>query len=126
MENRMFTILLADDEEATRDILKYNLLKEGFLVYTFSDGSPVLDFAGSHKPDLIISDWMMPVKSGIDLVQELRRTPSLKETPFLMISCNGNISDISHAYSRGVDDYLVKPFRIPDLKKAVNRLLHIA
>ena len=79
----------------------------------------------NFKPDLIISDWMMPGKSGIELVQELRRNNKLKEVPFLMISCNSGIHDISMAYSSGVDDYLVKPFRIPDLKKSIQRLLRI-
>lgn len=125
MKTHTMTILLTDDEEDVRDVLKYNLLKDGFEVYTFSDGATVLDFAGAHKPDLIIADWLMPVVSGIELVQAIRKNPALRETPFLMISCNNTIGEISKAYLSGVDEYMVKPFRIPELKKSIKRLLNL-
>lgn len=117
------TIVVIDDEESILDFVKYNLKKEGYEVFTFPEASSAMSHVKTQVPSLVISDWMMPGKSGIDLLCDFRDDNSLKCVPFIMMTCNNSISDITRAYNNGANDYLVKPFRLDELRSRVHKLL---
>src|SRR6202008_1353226 len=113
------TIIVIDDEESILDFVKYSLKKEGYEVITFPEAGSAMDHIKINKPSLVISDWMMPGKTGIDLLCDFRKDQSLKCVPFIMMTCNNSITDITRAYNNGANDYLVKPFRLDELKSRV-------
>jgi DNA-binding response OmpR family regulator len=117
------TILVIDDEESVLDFIKYNLDKEGYTVTTFNTSRGVIDYVKEKKPDLVISDWMMPGKNGIDLLVDFRRDVALKAIPFIMMTCRNSITDINNAYNKGANDFLVKPFKLSELKSRIHKYL---
>src|SRR5438270_10127029 len=86
MESRTRKILIADDEPDIVEILKYNLEKEGYQVYTAKDGDEALDKARMHQPDLIVLDMMMPRKNGIEVCEILRSQSAFRETLILFLT----------------------------------------
>ncbi len=115
-------IALIDDDEDILNFLNYNLVKKGYKVILFSDCNQILDSLKHFKPNLIISDWMLPGKQGIDLLVEIRKDEELRSTPFVMITCNNSYMDISKAFNKGINDYFVKPFKIADFLSRVDHL----
>lgn len=119
-------IIVVDDESDVLNFIGYNLRKEGYTVSVFNNGASAMDYAINSQPDLVISDWWMPEKSGIELLQEFKQKEELREVPFIMITCNDNEQDILEALEKGADDYLIKPFKVKELKARVkNRLNYI-
>ena len=119
-------IALIDDDEDILNFLNYNLVKKGYKVILFSDCNQILDSLKKSKPTLIISDWMLPGKQGIDLLMDIRKDDELRTTPFVMISCNNSYTDISKAFNKGINDYFVKPFKIADFLTRVDHLTKLA
>jgi len=119
-------IALIDDDEDILSFLNYNLVKKGYKVLLYNDCNQIIDSLKSNKPALIISDWMLPGKQGIELLSEVRNDNELKTTPFVMITCNNSYNDISSAFNRGINDYFVKPFKILDFLTKVEHLVKIS
>jgi DNA-binding response OmpR family regulator len=119
------TIVVIDDEESILDFVKYNLKKEGYEVTTFDEAFSAMSHIKSNLPSLVISDWMMPGKSGMDLLCDFRNDTTLKCIPFIMMTCKNSITDINRAFHNGANDYLVKPFRLDELRSRVQRLVSL-
>ncbi|MEQ8983797.1 MAG: response regulator [Deltaproteobacteria bacterium] len=104
-------ILSVDDFSTMRRIVK-NILRQ--LGYTNVDeaenGDAALQALRAKKYDLVISDWNMPVKTGIELLKEVRADPDLSEMPFLMVSAEGERLQVVDAVEAGVNNYVLKPF----------------
>jgi len=111
MPDKNMRILSVDDFSTMRRIVK-NILKQ--LGYTNVDeaenGAAAIDAMREKKYDLVISDWNMPVKSGIELLREVREDPELKETPFLMVTAEAEKDNVVQAMQAGVSNYILKPF----------------
>jgi len=120
------TIALIDDDEDILSFLNYNLVKKGYNVLLYTDCNQIIDSLKVNKPALIISDWMLPGKQGIELLSEIRSDRDLKTTPFVMITCNNSYSDISKAFNNGINDYFIKPFKILDFLAKVDHLVTIS
>ncbi len=119
----MFSILIIDDEEDIRDILKYNLEKEGFNVDVASNGEDGLLKIKSNIPDLLILDVMMPGMDGIEVCELIRSTPEFKHIIICLLTArNEDYSQIAGLDS-GADDYVSKPVKPKVLISRINALL---
>lgn len=104
-------ILLVDDDERLRDLLRQFLVENGFFVSTAKDASHARELMNLFIFDLMILDVMMPEEDGLSLAEFIRRGPiRLKDTPILVLTAMGETEDRITGLSRGADDYLSKPF----------------
>ena len=119
----MTKIMIVEDETALVTLLKYNLEKQGYETITVMDGKDVLSTALAEKPDLVLLDWMLPNVQGIDICREMRRTYELRNIPIIMLTARGEESDKVRGLSFGADDYMTKPYSIPELMARIGALL---
>jgi two-component system alkaline phosphatase synthesis response regulator PhoP len=119
----MVSILIIDDEEDIRELLKYNLKKEGYLVEVAENGEIGLALMKELKPDLIILDVMMPGMDGIEVCDAIRSTPGFQQTLICFLTArNEDYSQIA-GLDAGADDYVAKPVRPKVLISRINALL---
>ncbi|MGB2502870.1 MAG: response regulator transcription factor [Flavobacteriaceae bacterium] len=123
MKKDKIKILLVDDEPDIIEILSYNLMKEGYQVFSASNGEEALVQVEKVKPHLIILDVMMPVMDGIETCEIIRKDKRYQETVIMFLSARSE--DYSHvaAFDVGADDYVNKPIKPKVLKSKVNALL---
>lgn len=120
----MAKVLLVEDDNNLREIYEARLLAEGYTINSAKDGEEALVVAKAEKPDLIISDVMMPKISGFEMLDILRNTQGLKETKVIMLTALGQADDRTRADSLGADRYLVKSqVTLEDIVKAAHELL---
>ena len=103
----MKKILVVDDEKPISDIVKFNLTKEGYEVFTAYDGEEALEKVEEVNPDLILLDLMLPKKDGLEVAREVRKT---HETPIIMVTAKDSEIDKVLGLELGADDYVTKPF----------------
>ncbi len=116
-------IMVIEDEEALALLLKYNLEKEGYDVAIESRGSKALAEIEKNLPSVILLDWMLPEMSGVDICKLIRSKPDIKNTPVIMLTAKGEEEDKVKGLSAGADDYVTKPFSIPELMARVKTQL---
>lgn len=116
-------VLIVEDEIAIVTMLRYNLEREGFKVYSTGDGDEAIGLVKAHTPDIIILDWMLPNMSGIDICAGLRRQEETKTVPIIMLSARGEESDRIRGLDAGADDYMVKPFSPSELIARIRAVL---
>jgi two-component system phosphate regulon response regulator PhoB len=116
-------ILIVEDEEALTLLLRYNLEAAGYDVETAGRGDDADVRFKERPPDLVILDWMLPGLSGIELCRRLRARPDTKQLPIIMLTARGEESERVRGLSIGADDYIVKPFSVPELLARVAALL---
>ena len=109
------TILVVEDEEDLATLLRYNLEAEDFRVVSATTGNDAGLLLQERTPDLILLDWMLPEVSGLELCRRWRARPETARVPIIMITARGEESDKVRGFSTGADDYLVKPFSLPEL-----------
>jgi len=114
------TILIADDDEAIRELLAIYLKNEGYLLRFAKTGQEVLDVVAHEPIDLLILDWMMPVMDGISTCIEIRKTQFM---PILMLTAKTSDLDLMQGISVGADDYMKKPFNPLEVTLQVKSLL---
>jgi two-component system phosphate regulon response regulator PhoB len=117
------TLLVCDDEEVLRDLVRATFEGEGFNVVEAQDGSEALEQARRRHPDLMVIDMMMPGASGLQTLRELRRDPELSSTPVIMLTARTQIADRTAAVEAGADYYLAKPFSPLRLAELAGELL---
>ncbi len=113
MEN--ITVLVVEDEIAIVTLLRYNLEREGFKVFSSGDGEEALAMVKDVKPDVIVLDWMLPSMTGVDVCKHLRWDNETKSIPIIMLSARGEEGDRIKGLDSGADDYLTKPFSPAEL-----------
>jgi DNA-binding response OmpR family regulator len=124
MKKRIFAI---DDETDIRDILKINLVKEGYEVETFASGEEALvALRGSENPDLIILDIMMEGMDGYEFCKHVRLSPEYRAIPIIFLSAKVEEFDKVLGLELGGDDYITKPFGMKELKSRVKAVLRRA
>ena len=101
--------MIADDEPDILEILKYNLLKEGYQVVTAKDGDEAIEKAKMFNPDLIVLDIMMPKKNGVEVCEILRLLPAFKSTLILFLTALSDEATQIRGLETGADDYISKP-----------------
>ncbi|MEK6153778.1 response regulator [Flavobacteriaceae bacterium 3-367] len=113
-------ILLAEDDELLASLLTYRLEKGGYEVSLVHDGKQVKEYLGSHMPDIIVSDIMMPYFSGIELIDFVRNELG-SAIPIIIISSAGNEENVLSAFELGANDFISKPVNISELLIRVGR-----
>ncbi len=116
-------ILVVEDDEALGLLLQYNLEAEGYRVdvaYRAEDADATLR---DYPPDLLLLDWMLPGFSGLEFCRRLRLRPETKSLPIIIVTARGEEGDRVRGLSTGADDYIVKPFSVPELLVRVRALL---
>ena len=116
-------ILIVEDEEALTQLLRYNLETQGYDVETIARGDEADTRLKESIPDLVILDWMLPGLSGIELCRRLRARPETRQLPIIMLTARGEESERVRGLATGADDYIVKPFSVPELIARVAALL---
>src|SRR5213595_2684299 len=119
-------ILIVEDEEALVLLLRYNLEAEGYGVDTVARGDEADLLLKERSPDLVILDWMLPGLSGIELCRRLRARAETKRLPIIMLTARGEESERVRGLATGADDYIVKPFSVPELLARIRSLLRRA
>ena len=108
-------ILIVEDEPPLVEVIKYNFESAGFRTTVASDGNEALLQAEELLPELIILDWMLPERSGIEVCRELRKRKNTKATPIIMLTARSEEIDKVKGLENGADDYVVKPFSPKEL-----------
>ncbi|MBB3770738.1 MULTISPECIES: phosphate regulon transcriptional regulator PhoB [Ancylobacter] len=119
-------ILIVEDEEPLTLLLRYNLESEGYAVDSVARGDEAETRLREAVPDLLILDWMLPGLSGIELCRRLRARPETERMPVLMLTARGEETERVRGLATGADDYVVKPFSVPELVARVRALLRRA
>jgi two-component system phosphate regulon response regulator PhoB len=117
------TILIVEDEADLSELMRYNLESEGFRVASAESGDEAVERIRDGVPDLILLDWMLPGLSGIELCRRWRSREETARTPIIMITARGEEEERVRGLATGADDYMVKPFSIPELLARINALL---
>ncbi len=119
-------ILLVEDEDALATLVAYNLEAEGFIVDHAAHGDEADLMLIENPPDLVILDWMLPGLSGIDICRRLRAREATQSLPVIMLTARGQEDERVCGLSTGADDYVVKPFSVPELVARIRALLRRA
>jgi two-component system phosphate regulon response regulator PhoB len=119
-------ILLVDDDPDIREVLSAMLESVGLSVTPVGSAEEALDYVGEERVDLVILDWSLPSMTGLDLCRMLRGRAALESMPIVFLSANALTQDIDEAFANGADDYVVKPFRAPELGARIWSLLRRA
>ena len=119
-------ILIVEDEEPLTLLLRYNLEAEGYAVDTAARGDEAEVKLKEAAPDLVVLDWMLPGMSGIELCRRLRARAETERLPIIMLTARGEESERIRGLATGADDYIVKPFSVPELVARIRALLRRA
>ena len=119
-------ILVVEDEAALSLLLTYNLEAEGYAVARAERGDDAEVMLAESTPDLVILDWMLPGVSGFELCRRMRAREATRDLPVIMLTARGEESERVRGLSIGADDYVVKPFSVPELMARVRSLLRRA
>lgn len=114
-------LLLVEDEQDLAEVISDTLSEKGFAVRIAHNGAEALEAAAGCKPDIIVTDIMMPVMDGFTFVKKLRTTD--KDTPVLFLSARSGAEDVVKGFATGAGDYIRKPFAISELIVRINSLL---
>ncbi|MEO6012641.1 MAG: phosphate regulon transcriptional regulator PhoB [Devosia sp.] len=119
----MANILIVEDEADLRELMRYNLEADGFRITTAESGDEAVERIRDGVPDLILLDWMLPGLSGIELCRRWRSRDETARTPIIMITARGEEEERVRGLATGADDYVVKPFSMPELVARIQALL---
>jgi DNA-binding response OmpR family regulator len=119
----MKTILIADDHDHLRLLVTTTLGGANYRILEARDGDEACALALTESPDLLILDWMMPGKSGIQVIETLHLDPGMRDVPVIMLTARAQNADRHGAATLGVRSYLVKPFSPIELWETVEKIL---
>jgi DNA-binding response OmpR family regulator len=115
-------VLLVDDDQATAWIIARTLRQSGYEVTIACDGADGLDCAIQRRPDVIVTDVTMPRLDGISMIRSIRQVDSLRQVPIIVLTSLGRPSEVADGINAGARNYLMKPVKLDDLEKALQRL----
>jgi two-component system alkaline phosphatase synthesis response regulator PhoP len=116
-------ILVIEDEADLREVMAYNLRREGYKVSTAADGADGVRGARENKPDLILLDLMLPDFDGLEVCRRVRQDAEIAKTPIIMVTAKGEETDAIVGLGVGADDYVRKPFSVKELVARVGAVL---
>lgn len=119
-------ILVVEDEESLALLLRYNLEAEGYNVVLVQRGDEVEQAVAESVPDLIVLDWMLPGVSGLEVCRRLRSGRTPMAVPIIFLTARSEETDRIRGLTTGADDYVVKPFSLPELMARVRAILRRA
>ncbi len=116
-------IMIIEDEEDIVTLLRYNLEKEGFETCAVTDGEKAFNAIKINQPALILLDWMLPGLSGVEICKQVRYDNDLRNVPIIMLTARGEEADKIKGLTIGADDYMTKPFSVPELIARIRALM---
>jgi len=119
-------ILVVEDEAALAELIRYNLASQGFRVAVAPNGEEAELLVAEERFDLVVLDWMLPGMSGLELCRRLKKRETTSAIPVLMLTARGEEADRVRGLATGADDYVVKPFSVPEMIARVKALLRRA
>jgi len=120
------TLLVVEDEAAIREMLRFALERADFRVAQAASASEARVRIAEQVPDLLLLDWMMPGTSGVELARELKSSPMTKDIPIIMVTARSEEEDKVRGLNIGCDDYVSKPFSMPELVARIGAVLRRA
>jgi len=122
----MASVLVVDDEPDIREVIRFALEGAGFKVLEAGHADEARKLLLSQNPDLVLLDWMLPGRSGLELAQQLKQSASTRSVPIIMVSAKGEEEDRIKGLDTGADDYIAKPFSPREMVARVNAVLRRA
>ncbi|MBI4248932.1 MAG: response regulator [Elusimicrobia bacterium] len=122
MQIKKRAILVVEDEEAIREVLRRTLQGEGYHVICAEDGKEALALIQENRPEMILLDLMLPEMDGAEVCRRVREDPVLGTIPIMMITGKDTFGDLEQGLALGADDYVVKPFDVREIKLRVAAL----
>ncbi|WP_223422863.1 response regulator transcription factor [Tateyamaria pelophila] len=119
-------VLLVEDEMNIIEAIRFLLSREGWRVDTHSDGATAVEIIRKLRPTLVVLDYMLPGKNGLDILLELRNDPDFVNLPVLMLTARGQLRDREQAEKAGVSRFMTKPFSNTEVVTAVRDLVQLA
>src|SRR5436190_2626797 len=119
-------VMVIEDEKEIRDLVRYNLEREGYRVAAADDGEKGLSQIFSSRPDLLVLDLMLPGHNGLEILREVRSEPTTRDLPVIVLTARAAEMDKLLGFEHGADDYLTKPFSPRELVARVEALLRRA
>lgn len=116
-------ILVVEDEQAIAEMIVMSLEMAGYEVKRAANGDIAFQMILDTAPDLILADWMMPMMTGLELAQRLKREPSTAEIPIILLTAKSDENDKLKGFDAGVDDYVLKPFSPRELLARIKAVL---
>lgn len=116
-------VLIAEDEPTLVEILRYNLEAEGYEVAHAARGDEAEALVAAERPNLVLLDWNLPCLSGVEICRRIRQREETKYLPIIMLTARGDENDRVRGLATGADDYVVKPFSLPELMARAKSLL---
>lgn len=116
-------IIIAEDDPAVCELLRYNLEREGYQVLVANDGQEALLLLEEGVPDLLLLDWMLPQVPGIEVCRRVRGRSETKNLPIIMLTARGEETDRIRGLDTGADDYVTKPFSTTELMARIRAVL---
>jgi DNA-binding response OmpR family regulator len=116
-------VLVVEDDEEIRELLRMQLEMEGFAVLTVTNGAEAINAARGQKPDIILMDIKMPVMNGVEATRTIKNDPDIQHIPILMVTVLETKDDVIQGLEAGAIDYITKPFFVPELKARVKAVL---
>ncbi|MDQ6725450.1 MAG: response regulator [Actinomycetota bacterium] len=117
------TVLVIDDDPVILELLRVNFEIEGFDVICATDGEEGLQRAHDERPDVVISDIMMPKRDGLQVLSDLKADPRTEDLPVILLSAKAQRSEVQHGLDMGADDYITKPFDPLELIDRLNAVV---
>ena len=118
-------VLIVDDDEHTRTLLKDLCETSGFKVLTAEDGVEAMEHISKARPDLVLLDLMMPRRDGFSVLKAVRETTELAELPVIVLTAMGDMDGKIRGMELGADDYITKPFKLIELQTRINSALTV-
>jgi two-component system phosphate regulon response regulator PhoB len=116
-------VLIAEDEKAVAELLRYNLEREGYETAVAPDGDEAMIQLDERVPDLVLLDWMLPKVPGIEVCRRIRSKPETANLPVIMLTARTEEADRIRGLDTGADDYVTKPFSTTELMARVRAVL---
>lgn len=115
--------LIVEDEPALVELLRYNLVKEGYEVAIATDGEEALLTIEERQPDIVLLDWMLPKLAGIEVARRIRSKPTTRNLPIIMLTARAEETDRIRGLDVGADDYMTKPFSMSELTARIRAVM---
>src|ERR1700723_2696955 len=120
---KKYRLIVIDDHQDTLELLKFNLLSEGYEVKAFFNAVDALKYVTAENTDMVITDWMLPEMDGLDLCRNLKHNPSTQDIPVVMLTGKSDEIDVGTALEVGAEEYIPKPIRIKEMLTRVKKIL---
>lgn len=120
---KKYKLIVIDDQHETLELLKYNLVSEGYEVKAFFNAVDALKYVTTDNTDLVITDWMLPEMDGLELCRNLKHNPSTQDIPIVMLTGKSDEIDVVTALEVGAEEYIAKPVRIKEMLTRIKKIL---